>query len=136
MKKNFIIIIAAAIVACGLAFCGGTFYGKSKASPNFAFGNRQSGLNVANRQLNNRDRAGFVNGEIIAKDDMSITIKMRDGGSKIIFYSASAEISKFAKGEITDLTIGQNIMVNGAANADGSMTAQTIQLRPTSEIAR
>ena len=73
-------------------------------------------------------------GEIIAKDDTSITVKLRDGGSKIIFYSSSSEIGKFTDGTIEDLIIGKNITINGKANPDGSITAQSIQIRPKIEI--
>lgn len=73
--------------------------------------------------------SGFVNGEIIAKDDKSITLKLRDGGSKIVFFSDSTEITKTAKGLVDDLRTGQQIVVNGNQNPDGSVTAETIQLR-------
>ncbi len=73
---------------------------------------------------------GFAAGEIISKDEKSITVKLRDGGSKIIFLSDSTEIIKPAKGTLNDLEIGKNIVVNGVANSDGSISAKAIQLRP------
>lgn len=77
-----------------------------------------------------RGGQGFVNGEIIAADDQSITVKLRDGGSKIVFISSSTEISKFVAGEAGDLAVGENVTVMGQTNTDGSVTAQTIQMRP------
>lgn len=35
---------------------------------------------------------GFVRGEIIDKDEISITVKLTEGGSKIVFYSDNTEI--------------------------------------------
>lgn len=77
-----------------------------------------------------RNGGGLVNGEIISADAQSITVKLRDGGSKIILLSDKTEISKFVAGEAGDLKVGENVMVMGSANADGSVTAQTVQLRP------
>ncbi len=54
----------------------------------------------------NRQGASFACGDVIAKDDKSITIKMRDGSSKTIFYSDTSEISKSIKGTADDLTRG------------------------------
>ena len=73
---------------------------------------------------------GFTAGEIIAKDDKSVTVKLQNGGSKIVFLSDSTEITKSAEGALSDLEIGKNISVNGTTNSDGSVTAHTIQLRP------
>lgn len=73
---------------------------------------------------------GFIAGEIISKDDKSLTIKSPNGGSKIILYSSATEISKMASGTIADLSIGQTLTVSGQANQDGSFTAQLIQIRP------
>ena len=33
-------------------------------------------------------------------------------------------------GALSDVSVGQNIMANGKTNSDGSITAQTIQIRP------
>ncbi len=38
------------------------------------------------------DNTAFIRGEIIDKDEMSITVKLVDSGSKLIFYSNDTEI--------------------------------------------
>ena len=132
-KKNQTIIISiiiVLIVGTG-AFYGGMVYGKSQKGNAFNPG-RLQGLNANGVQRGARQgvNGGFVNGQIISQDDKSVTLKLLDGGSKIIFFSDSTQITKSASGAIADLTTGENLMVNGTANADGSITAQTIQIRP------
>lgn len=132
MNKIFLSVSATAIIV-GV----GAFYGGMKYAQNQALADRQqrmqqfgAGNGFRNGAQGNRMNGGFVSGEILAKDDKSITIKMRDNGSKIIFYSDTTEIGKFVKGVAGDLAIGKTVSVNGTANSDGSVTAQSIQVRP------
>lgn len=77
---------------------------------------------------------GFANGEIISKDDTSMTIKLRDGGSKIVFFSTSTTIGKMTNGSLEDIAVGTDVSVNGIANSDGSVTATMIQIRPAGTV--
>ncbi len=141
MNKLIISIIAVAVVVGGGAFFGGMKYAESK-SPRFSRADFQNlspeerqrriqevGANVGEAFGDHAGGGGFVAGEIISKDDKSVTIKLRDGGSKIVFYSNSTEIGKFVNGSASDLEIGKNVTVQGTSNSDGSITARTIQLR-------
>lgn len=130
MKKLLPIIFITVIVIGGGAFWGGMKYAQVKSSTN----GRGSG-SFANGQRPGRMggqgmRGGFTNGEILSKDDKSITVKLTDGGSRIIFFSASTTIGKIAPGTLSDLEVGKQVLVTGSGNSDGSMTAQNIQLRP------
>ncbi|MFH1111950.1 MAG: hypothetical protein V1712_02670 [Patescibacteria group bacterium] len=139
MKKLLPIIILIILVAGGGSFYGGMQYANSKKSsnsnlPNFSnlsAAERQQRLQQfgAGRQDNGQSGPNSIAGEIIAKDDKSLTIKLRDGGSKIVFFSASTEIMKSVAGVINDLKVGDNITTNGQTNSDGSLTAQSISLR-------
>ncbi|MCX6759237.1 MAG: DUF5666 domain-containing protein [Candidatus Nealsonbacteria bacterium] len=131
MKKIIPIIVILILVVGGGAFYGGMKYGQSKGP------SRQAPQNLSPEQRQQflqggtqRAGAGFLSGEVIAKDEQSLTLKMPDGGSKIVFFSDSTQISKTTEGSIGDIEVGKQIMVSGSQNSDGSYTAKTIQLSP------
>ena len=144
MKKILPIVIIVIVVAAG-AFFAGMKYGQSKNSGNLSRGGFQNfanmtpeerqqrmqemGANVGGMRAGNRGEA-FNGGEIISKDDKSITVKLLDGGSKIVFYSETTQVGKFVDGTASDLEVGKTVMVTGTTNSDGSITATSIQLRP------
>lgn len=123
------------VLVGAIFFYGGFFYGKSVAkniaggaSAQFARGNRVGGANGAGRGMRNGQ---FINGEILSKDNNSITVKMMDGSSKIVFFSASTTIARTIEGAATDLSVGERVMVGGTAGGDGAVVAQSIQIRPS-----
>lgn len=134
MKKNKVIVssILVAVVLIGVSFYGGMKYGQSnKVSVDRTnFGQRNPQIVGNNTLGGNRTLGGMVSGEIISIDDKSITVKSQDGGSRIIFLSASTTISKMTEGNLSDLIVGSNISINGSSNTDNSINAQTIQIRP------
>ena len=145
-KNHYIAVIAMVVVVGGGAFYGGMQYGISKAKAiqvaargNFGGGANgsqrigagiQGGQNGGQRMNGGAIGGGFINGSILSKDDKSITVKSQDGSSKIIFFSDSTTIGKATAGSVSDLATGQQVMVNGKANSDGTIAAQNIQIRP------
>jgi cytochrome c biogenesis protein ResB len=135
MKK--IISIALVIVVVGVLM-GGSFYGGMKYKEQGISQERQQGFQqmgasatgAVNGRLGNQAGSSFITGEIISKDEKSINVKLQDGSSKIIFFSDTTEINKFTTGSSSDLEVGKTITISGKENQEGSITAQSIQLRP------
>jgi hypothetical protein len=128
------IIIGLVVVVGVLAFFRGMTYAKGKAgadqqariggaSAGFR-GGRAGGMGFGGQG------GGFSGGVIISKDATSVTIQARDGSSKIVILGSSTEISKFVVGTGADLVVGKTVTITGKANTDGSITAQSIQVRP------
>ncbi|MDP2630825.1 MAG: hypothetical protein Q8P56_05475 [Candidatus Uhrbacteria bacterium] len=140
MKKIVLSVLAVAVIAGGGSFWGGMQYAESKGVKGVGGANGQgvqrsvqfSGQNGAGgRGMRQGAAGGFVSGDILSKDDASITVKLPDGGSKIIFFSDATEVGKFVTGTKNDLEIGKTVTVTGKTNTDGSVTAQSIQMRPS-----
>lgn len=135
MKTFLTILITALIVGAG-AFYGGMRYQKSSLASQGLLRDQSRGQGQGGRQFGGGGRGpgggqgDFTAGEITAKDDKSLTIKTRDGSSKIVYFSDSTTIGKSTQGSLSDLNTGQQIMANGKNNPDGSLSAQNIQVRP------
>lgn len=157
-KQNAVIGMVVVLILISGAFYGGMQYGlksvADKAKAQFVQGGRNFGGANGNSQRlagganqnqggniggqNMRGGAdgggGFITGQITSKDDTSITIKTNDGGSRIVFFSEKTGVDKSVSGASSDLSVGQQIMINGKTNADGSVVAQAIQIRPAKSI--
>jgi len=140
MKNNLLITILIAIIVGAIGFFAGTKYQQSKTASGFTrqfgqFGNGQQriimGGSGGRTQGNGRMGAGQVLGEILNQDDKSITVKLQDGSTKIVFLSDTTNINKATTGSKSDLKVGVRVGVFGTENADGTVTAQNIQLNPT-----
>lgn len=143
MKKVLLIIAALIIIGSG-AFYGGMKYAESKNSTVNSANNFRNFQNLSPEErqkqieqmggvrtgTNKQSGSGVASGEIISKDDKSIIVKLRDGGSKIVFFSDKTQISKMEAGLQSDIVVGEQVAASGSTNSDGSITANTIQLRP------
>jgi hypothetical protein len=132
MKNKKIIVGVVAAVLLGAGFGGGYATAKLQTPAQPGFGNFPNGQGTARTGAQGlmRTNGGFVSGEILSKDAGSITVKMQDGSTKIILIGASAQVLKSTQGSGEDLVAGVNVTVTGSINSDGSITAQSVQIRP------
>lgn len=126
--KKTTILTVAIILIFGLGFYSGNYYTKSKmptGKDRFQAVQNQGSKNI--RILGNNNA---ISGEILTKEDKNLTLKLRDGGSKIIFFTENTPITKNVAGATSDLSPNKTIFINGKTNQDGSVNADSIQIRP------
>ena len=131
--KNSKLIIGALLIAVGFAgFFGGMKYQQSKG---FSMTGIQSGdthAGMTGRLDSERTRpsnnSGMISGEIIDKDEVSITVKQADESTKIILLSENTGVNKTSEGSVDDLKTGETVIIFGQENPDGSISAANIQL--------
>jgi hypothetical protein len=142
-KKNstMVVTIIAAIVCLGAGIAIGRYLLPNKPTSNDQFaarmGDRQFGgqggqfaQGARGARAGGGQNGGFVNGELLKKDATSLSVKQRDGSTKLILVTSSTKALKMTEGTIGDINVGQQVMVTGSTNSDGSITAQTVQVRP------
>jgi hypothetical protein len=132
MNKTTSIIIAIVLIAA--AFYGGTLYGKSSATAAAAAARAQfagrAGGGAGGFGGRGGAGGGATMGSILSNANNQLTVQLASGGSEIVFLTGSTTIMKSTTVAPTDLTTGQNILVAGTKNSDGSVTATVIQVRP------
>jgi len=135
MKKNQVHIIW--VIVAIVAFAGGWFIGKSMAAPaagrgaftgTFSSSTRGAGFGGGRGGAG----GGFVAGTVASLGSGSMTISLPNGNSEIVFYSSSTQVIKPSPASVSDLTPGTMVMIGGTSNSDGSLTAQSIQVRNAS----
>ena len=139
MKKQIPVLLLIAVIFAGGGFFGGIKYQQKKGVQNLRqqFGNgqfqgRNGSANISGqpRVAGNRMDGKAITGEILSQDEKSLTVKLPDGSSKIVLLSESTTINKAAEGTKDDLKTGEQVVIFGSENSDGSVTAQNIQLNP------
>ena len=140
-KTNEIVLgIIVLIIVAGGSFYGGTIYSKGQViTPSATLGAGFAGRGGRTGGPSGYPGAGFTTGTVISNDSnngvTSITIQLPSstGGSKIVYYSGATQISKTTVAMPNDLVSGTAVNITGAANSDGSLTAQSIQIRPAGQ---
>lgn len=128
-------ILGVAVLAI-VAFVGGVFVQKS-------FGSTQTPArqNAAGRQFNGtppsgaqqRPNGGFgrgTTGTIDHIDGTTVYVKTQNGQVVKVSTSDTTKVQITSDGKLTDLKAGQQVVVQGQAGSDGTVTGQTITQRP------
>ena len=133
-KKTIVIIAAALIVVSGIT---GFLIGKNTAKPKFnknqiGLNGQFPGNNLGGSRITrggNFGGTGMFQGEVLSKDASGITLKLNDGGSKVIIVPESANVYKMGKAAINDIEVGQSVSISGKQNEDGSVECRSIQIQ-------
>jgi len=132
MKPLTVALITVGVGA--IAFFGGMKYQESVSLSRrqMMFGGegmRAIGVQAGSQQTRMGVRP--ISGEIVNIDEDSVTVKTQDGGSKIVLFTDKMTIHKASVAEKSDIKAGEKVMIIGVGNADGSVSAQSIQLNPS-----
>ncbi len=137
-KKDFFWLIALVVIG-GIAFFSGqqlseNLSGGDQMARQFAAGQFPGRLNADGRtsggSLGARaDGQTVTGGEILSLSDNNLTIKLPDGGSKIIYFATSTEMWRQTAAQLSDFKVGESITANGTENDAGALEADIIQFR-------
>jgi hypothetical protein len=109
--------------AGGSGYGGGAGGGGSGSGTGGGYGGATGG-GTGGRQFSS---ANFANGQV--KDINGNTIDLTTASSQLqVVISPQTQIEKQSQGSISDIQPGARITVQGTRAADGSMTAQTVQI--------
>jgi len=131
MKKyrtHIIWVLVAIVALVGGFYWGSASAGASKGS--FAGAGAYGSSTRRTGGAGGVTGGGIAAGQITAMDSSSITLQLANGNSEVVFYSSSTSVSEPTTVPANTLKVGTNVMVAGSSNSDGSVTAQTIQVRP------
>lgn len=127
-KQHQIVMVGISIILVTLAFFAGAKYQVAK-TPTFDR-SRLAGMVSRGQGMGQATGANMIRGEIGSIDPDTLTVKLVDGSSKIIFLSDTTAVSKSDQATINDLIVGSQVVVFGQTNSDDSVSAQNIQLNP------
>lgn len=141
MKNKIIVpILVTVVVAGGIGFYAGMQVGKGAApasggSVSYQGGGGQGFQGGAGGPSGAGRRGGLaggiVTGQVLSLSGGNLTVQSRSGSSQLVILPGSAAVTKSVSGSASDITAGETVMIQGTPNSDGSITAQTVQIRPT-----
>jgi hypothetical protein len=130
MKKNKVTIIW--IIVAIIAFVGGWWIGRATVPAATSGRGAYAGASSTRGTFASRGGAasgGLAMGQVLSIDSQSITLQLANGNSENVFYSSSTPVIIPQPASISSITPGTNVIITGTANSDGSLTAESIQVR-------
>lgn len=128
-KKQLTIGIILVLIFGAVCFYAGTMIaGSKRTGNNLPYTMGQNSQNQGGRGMRGAN-GGFTGGQVLSKDANNITLKLRNGGSLNVLYSSSTQVQKSASTTAEDIVVGSEVTVSGSSNADGSLSAQSVQIR-------
>lgn len=132
-------VVLAAVALAGVAFVGGVFVQKS-----FGSADTPARPNASGRQFNGTPPSGMPQrpdggsfggrgtvGTIDRVEGSTIYLKTQNGAEVKVSTSDSTKVEITSEGGLGDLKAGQQVVVQGQAGEDGTVTGQTITQRST-----
>lgn len=122
------------LAVAGGSFYGGTLYGKNQAQASFAAARQRGGL-LANAQgtpfpgmgQRNLQQSGMLFGQITTIEDGTMVVTDVNGKQVQVKVTDTTLIEKQASVSLSDLAAGEIVLVSGRQEADGSITARSVQ---------
>ncbi len=129
MKKILPLIIISALLVSGVAYAGYRYVQgkKTAAGPQNGQWQNQGGPNSGQKGAGMRRAGGMVAGEISGKGADNLTLKLPEGGSKIVFYSNTTKVVLYSDITAGDLVVGDEVTVIGNKGDGGGITAVSVQ---------
>ncbi|MFC1790248.1 DUF5666 domain-containing protein [Patescibacteria group bacterium] len=126
-QNNYLPVVVLVVLAAGVGFLGGKKYQQSK-TPSRADFQRRMGASHNGGMMGQTAGTEVVRGEVISQDGQTVTVKLQDESSKLVLVSQNTAINKASQGSVEDLEAGQQVMIFGQKNEDGSVSATSIQV--------
>ncbi|KKU82256.1 MAG: hypothetical protein UY10_C0039G0006 [Microgenomates group bacterium GW2011_GWA2_47_8] len=131
------ILIACAVTAVVAGGLGYTFGSRMARVGRFAdFGERNGARVMTNRDQNKQGsggmmgRGGALTGEVTAKDDKTLTIKLSDGSSKIVILADTTTYRTSTETGLDKVEVGTKVAAYGTTSTDGTTVATSIEINP------
>jgi hypothetical protein len=126
--------IVVLVVVAGGSFYGGTVYGQNQVQAAFA-ARRQGafpfpGGTPEGAFAGQGQRGGTVFGQIAEIGDGVLVVTDNNGKQTQVHVTDTTLIEKNASVPLADLKTGETVIVSGSQDADGSITARSVQVSP------